>query len=216
MQTLIQIQTGDRQLLAGIADVMAEGERHSGDWIVCRPGCTQCCFGPFAITQLDALRLRGGLAALYAADPARAERVRTRSAAYVTAIASDYPGDLATGELRDEESLPTSMDHVACPALDPDSGLCDLYSARPITCRTFGAATWVSEEALAACELCYTGATDEEMERCAVTVDPEGLEGELLATLEAEGVRGRTIVAYALNVEREPGDAKLRGEQGSE
>ena len=31
MQALIQIQTGDRQLLAGIADVMAEGERHSGD-----------------------------------------------------------------------------------------------------------------------------------------------------------------------------------------
>ena len=74
----------------------------------------------------------------------------------------------------------------------------------------------MSEDTLAACELCYTGATDEEMERCAVTVDPEGLEGELLATLEAEGVRGRTIVAYALNVEREPGDAKLRGEQSSE
>ena len=206
MQALIQIQTGDRQLLAGIADVMAEAERHSRDWVVCRPGCTQCCFGPFAITQLDALRLREGLAALDAADPARAERVRTRSAAYVMATAPDYPGDPATGELQDEDSLPSSMDHVACPALDPDSGMCDLYAARPITCRTFGAATWVSEEALAACELCYTGATDEEMERCAVTVDPEGLEGELLSALDARGVSGRTIVAYALG----PGDAKPR------
>src|SRR5260370_979060 len=106
MQALIQIQAGDRQLLAGIAEVMAEAERHSGDWVVCRPGCTQCCFGPFAITRLDALRLRDGLTALDAADPARAERVRTRSAAYVAVIASDYPGDPATGELRDEERLP--------------------------------------------------------------------------------------------------------------
>jgi Fe-S-cluster containining protein len=201
VQALIQIQAGDRQLLAGIAGVMAEAERRSGDWVVCRPGCTQCCFGPFAITRLDALRLREGLAALHNTDPARAERVRTRAAAYVAAIASDYPGDPATGELRDEERLPESMDHVACPALDPDSGCCDLYAARPITCRTFGAATRVSEEALAACELCYTGATDEEMERCAVTVDPEGLEGELLSALDAEGVSGRTIVAYALNAE---------------
>ncbi len=201
MQALIQIQAGDRQLLAGIAEVMAEAERRSGDWVVCRPGCTQCCFGPFAITQLDALRLRDGLRALDAADPARAERVRTRAAAYVAAIASDYPGDPATGELRDEERLPESMDHVACPALDPDTGRCDVYEARPITCRTFGAATRVSEEALAACELCYTGATDEEIEQCAVDPDSDGLEGELLSALDDEGVSGRTIVAYALNVE---------------
>ena len=91
------------------------------------------------------------------------------------------------------------MDHVACPALDPESGCCDLYAARPITCRTFGPVTRVSDDALGTCELCYEGATDEQMEQCAVTVDPEGLEGELLATLAAEGVSGRTIVAYALN-----------------
>ena len=30
------------------------------------------------------------------------------------------------------------MDDVPCPALDPETGGCDLYAARPITCRTFG------------------------------------------------------------------------------
>ena len=59
--------------------------------------------------------------------------------------------------------------------------------------------------------MCYTGATDEEMEGCAVTVDPEGLEGELLAALDVAGVSGRTVIAYALNVETIPDGAKPRG-----
>lgn len=177
---------------------MAEAARRSGDWLVCRPGCTQCCIGPFAITQLDALRLRTGLSALDAADPARAERVRARAAAYVAAIAAHYPGDPASGELWDEDRLPASMDDVPCPALDPVTGCCDLYAARPVTCRTFGPVTHIGEETLAACELCYVGATDEEMARCAAEIDPEGLERELLAALEAASVSGITIVAYAL------------------
>src|SRR5213592_3700871 len=103
MQGLIQIETGDCQLLGGIADAMAEAARRSGAWLVCRPGCTECCLGPFEITQLDARRLRAGLAALEAADPMRAARVRARAAAHVEA------------------------DDVPCPALDPATGWCDLY-----------------------------------------------------------------------------------------
>ncbi len=198
MQRLIQIETGDRNLLAHLADTMAEAARRSGEWLACRPGCTPCCMGPFAITQLDALRLRNGLAALAAADPARADRVRRRAAVYVTAVVAEYPGDPASGELWDQDRLPASMDDAACPALDPETGHCDLYESRPVTCRAFGPATRVGEDAFGACELCYTGATDEEIARCAVDIDPEGLEGQLLALLGAEGVRGMTIVAYAL------------------
>jgi Fe-S-cluster containining protein len=206
VQALVQIEAGDRRLLAGIADVMAEAARRSGDWLVCRPGCTQCCMGPFAITQLDALRLREGLSALAGVDPARAERVCMRAAAYVAAIAPYYPGDSATGELWDDDSFPPSMDDVYCPVLDPDTGRCDLYAARPITCRAFGPATRVDPDTLVACELCYVGATDEEMAQCAVDIDPEGLEGELLGALDATGVSGMTIVAYALTVENRAPD----------
>src|SRR5437773_11932750 len=110
--------------------------------------------------------------ALDAADPARAERVRARSSAYVTAIAPDYPGDLAAGALREEENLPSGMDHVACPALDPDSGLCRLYAARPITCRTFGAATRVREDTVAACEVCHPGPMDDGRARRAARAEP--------------------------------------------
>ncbi len=189
---------GDRRLLAGIAGSMAEAARRSGEWLVCRPGCTQCCMGPFVITQLDALRLREGLSVLDASDPARANRVRERAAAYVEAIAADYPGDTDTGELYDEDSLPPATEETACPALDTETGLCDLYAARPITCRTFGPVTRIADDNLAACELCYSGATEEEMARCAVDVDAEGLEAELLDALAEDGASGMTIVAYAL------------------
>jgi Fe-S-cluster containining protein len=195
---LVQIEAGDQRLLDLIAGAMAEATRRSGGWLVCRPGCTQCCVGPFAITQLDARRLREGLRALAASDPERAAAVRARAAAYVAAIAPAYLGDRTTGELWDEDSLPVSMDETACPALNLDTGCCDLYAARPVTCRTFGPATRIGEETMAACELCYTGASDEEIAACAVDIDPEGLEPELIAALDSEGERGMTIVAYAL------------------
>ena len=195
---MVQIQAADQRLLSAISDAMAEAARRSGDWLVCKPGCTQCCLGPFAITPLDAMRLGRGLAQLERDDPARAEAIRMRAAEYVRATSSIYPGNPATGELLDEGALPDAMDELPCPALDPDTGLCDLYSSRPITCRTFGPVTRVENDAFAACELCYSGASEAEMAACAVEVDPDGLESELLAGLGEEGARGKTIVAYAL------------------
>jgi Fe-S-cluster containining protein len=90
------------------------------------------------------------------------------------------------------------MDDVPCPALDEATGCCDLYEARPITCRAFGPVTRVEDGAVASCELCYAGASDEEMAACAVEIDSEDLEPALLQALESVGRRGLTIVAYAL------------------
>lgn len=177
---------------------MAEATRRSGDWVVCRAGCTSCCYGPFAISALDAMRLQDGLALLEAQDPARAERLRQRATEYVGAIASEYPGNNSTGELWDGDALPSSFDDVPCPALDIATGLCDLYSSRPLTCRVFGAATQMGEGGIGACELCYAGASDEEIAACAVPIDAEDLEGEILQSLEGAGFHGTTIVAHAL------------------
>jgi Fe-S-cluster containining protein len=167
---LIQIETADRRLLASVASTMEEAARKSGDWLVCRPGCTQCCMGAFEITALDALRLRNGLAQLAAVDEAKAERVRRRVAAH-----------------QEEED-------AACPVLDPSTGLCDLYESRPMMCRVFGPATRV-DGGLAACELCYQGASDEQIAACTVEVDPDGLEAEILQRL---GDAQSTTVAAAL------------------
>jgi Fe-S-cluster containining protein len=200
MFDLVQIESADRQLLAEIAGTMAVAVCRSGEWIACRIGCTQCCIGPFAITQLDALRLRQGMAALESSDPARAAAVRARAASYMASIGTIYPGDTGTGQLFDEDDLPSSMDDLVCPGLDPDTGACDVYDARPVTCRSFGPATRIGDNRLAACELCYVGAADEQIAGCAVELDTEGLEAKLVETLEAAGLKGTTIVAYALSI----------------
>jgi Fe-S-cluster containining protein len=155
----------------------------------------------FAINQLDAERLRAGLDALGVDDPARAQRVRERSLASVANLSPAFPGDLQTGVLDESEGAQARFEEFGneepCPALDPETGMCDLYSARPMTCRTFGPPVR-SEGGLGVCELCYQGASDEQIAGCEMRVPAEE-EAEVLAGLEnATSVSGRTIVAFAL------------------
>lgn len=68
-----------------------------------------------------------------------------------------------------------------------------------MTCRTFGPPVR-SEEGLGVCELCFQGATDEEIAACEMKPDPDDLESKLLAELEKKtGLRGNTIIAYCLS-----------------
>jgi Fe-S-cluster containining protein len=192
---------GDRDLIQIVDTAMAEAARLSGDWLVCKPGCAECCIGPFPITQLDAHRLRGELEQLERRDPERAARVRWRSREAVARL-SDFPGDPATGILDEgeeaEERFADLPDDEYCPALDPKSLTCDLYDARPITCRIFGPAVRSGGDVLGVCELNYQGATDEQIAACQVEVDSAGLEDEL-----SNGDRRQTLVAFALSLDRQ-------------
>jgi Fe-S-cluster containining protein len=198
------IPKSDQKLVQIVDAALAEAARKSGPWLVCRPGCTQCCIGPFAISQLDAARLRKGLADLAKADPQRAASVRRRAKESVSRLAKDFPGDAVTGILAEDEVSEARFagfaDDEPCPALDPATGMCDLYSARPMTCRTFGPPVRSGEEgALGVCELCYQGATAEQIAACEMAPDPEDLEAKLLKQVEEEsGRRGKTIIAYCL------------------
>src|ERR1700683_2131391 len=56
-----------------------------------------------------------------------------------------------------------------------------------------------SEDGLGVCELCFQGATDEEIAACEMNPDPDDLESALVYEVEeATGVRGQTIVAFCL------------------
>ena len=181
---------GDRELIQILDAAMAEAVRRSGTWIACRPGCFECCIGPFPITARDALRLRQGLAELAAADADRAGRVMERARASVERIYRKYPDNPLAAVLTIDEAA----EDEACPALDPATGTCDLYTARPVTCRTFGPAVSCGGEVLAVCELCYRGASDEEIAACRVELDTRELEG---SSDDPE-----TIVAFALSDSR--------------
>ena len=197
-----QLPAGDRKLIQIVDAALADASRRAGEWLACRPGCTQCCVGVFAIHQLDALRLRQGLTDLETADPQRARRIRERARDSVERLSADFPGNVKTGVLDEGREAEQRFEEFAndepCPVLDPETGLCDLYEARPMTCRTFGPPVQ-SDGGLGVCELCFQGATDEQIAACEMVADPEDLESELLVKLEkAGGLRGRTVVAFCV------------------
>jgi Fe-S-cluster containining protein len=196
----------DAELIQIVDVSLAEAARRSGEWLACKPGCTQCCVGVFPIHQLDAGRLQLGLAELHVSDPERANSVIERARKSVKRLAedlsSDFPGDRVSGLLDESPEGQARFEDFAndetCPALDPATGLCDLYEARPMTCRVFGPPVG-TDEGLGVCELCYHGASEEQIAACEMVPDPQGLEEQMLAEFEASsGRHGRTLVAFAL------------------
>jgi Fe-S-cluster containining protein len=192
----------DQQLIQIVDSALAEAARRSGEWLACRPGCTQCCIGVFPINQLDAMRLRRGLADLEVRAPARARRIRARAQDAVARLSPDFPGDAVSGVLDEGDDAAQRFSDFAndepCPALDPATGNCELYESRPMTCRVFGPPVR-SEDGLGVCELCFKGATDEEIAACEMKPDPDDLESALLKKLEnATGIHGNTIIAFCL------------------
>lgn len=107
--------------------------------IPCSRGCCECCVGIFPITRLDARELRRGLDTL---PPTQRDTIITRAANQVALIEARYPDLHSTPYL---EAWPdTTIDamveqfgHLRCPALGSD-GNCQVYTFRPITCRTMG------------------------------------------------------------------------------
>src|SRR5215831_11154394 len=98
----------DLGLVQIVDRAMAEAVERSGHWLACRPGCCECCMGPFPISQDDAARLLAGLRELESRDRERGLVIRRRARGWA------------------------GQDDEPCPALDPGTGTCDLYAARPL------------------------------------------------------------------------------------
>jgi Fe-S-cluster containining protein len=189
----------DTELVQIMDAALGEAARRAGAWLACRIGCTQCCHGAFAINALDAERLRVGMDALWANDPALAVEVQRRAEAWLDEHGPGFPGDRKTGILgtpaEEQERFEEFANDAACPALDPATGCCDVYAWRPMTCRVFGPPVRLGGgDALGCCDLCFAGASEEEIAACEMPV-PHDLEAELL---DEAGRPGETIVAFAL------------------
>lgn len=192
----------EARLLQSIDAALADAAGRAGDQLACRIGCTQCCHGAFAINALDAARLRDGMSSLRATNPAFAGEIERRARAWLAKYGLDFPGDSETGVLgtsdADQVSFEDFANDAACPALDPASGRCDVYAWRPMTCRVFGppvrSVSDSGAEGLGHCELCFIGATPEQVAACEMPV-PHELEAELLDELDSQD---ETVVAFAL------------------
>ena len=199
------LPAGDSQLVQIMDASLAEAAHRAGPWLACRPGCTECCHGAFAINALDALRLRTGMQTLRDSDPALAADLESRARAWLDEQLPAFPGDPVTGWLGTSEADQAAFEEFAneapCPALDPSTGLCDVYAWRPMTCRVFGPPTRTAD-GLACCELCFIGATEAEIAACEMPV-PHALEARLLTEIDKNAPEnsrpaGETIVAFAL------------------
>ncbi|MGC2163745.1 MAG: YkgJ family cysteine cluster protein [Silvibacterium sp.] len=190
----------DQRLIQIIDAASADAARRSGPWLHCRLGCTQCCIGIFSITQLDAARLREGLAALDREAPEKAAIIRRRAAESVQRLRPNFPGNPITGQL--DESDPQYEEFAndePCPALDPATGACDLYAARPITCRVFGPPIR-SEDGIGVCELNFNGAYEVQILEAVLDTSWIPLETALTAQAEVEsGQTGSTTIAWVLS-----------------
>src|SRR5690349_19437651 len=136
------LPAADQKLIQIVDAALADAARKSGEWLACRKGCTQCCYGAFAISQLDAVRLQKGLNDLKSSDAKRAAQVVRRAQQAVKRLSATFPGNPKTGILAEDDRAEAAFADFAndepCPALDPATGACNLYAARPMTCRTFG------------------------------------------------------------------------------
>jgi Fe-S-cluster containining protein len=195
----MRLPIGDSLLVQIMNESFAEAAKRAGERLVCREGCTQCCHGSFALSALDALRLGEGMDILRSTNPALAGRIERRARAWIAEHKLEFPGDLQTGVLGaskyDQERFEGFANEAVCPALNPATGCCDVYAWRPLTCRVFGPPVRMGDGGeLGHCELCFKGASEEEVAACEMTV-PHDLEAELLDEIP---LKGETVVAFAL------------------
>jgi len=195
------LPAGDSELVQIMDAALAGAARRAGAWLVCRPGCTQCCHGAFAINELDVQRLASCMQTLRSENPNLAAELQRRANTWIAEHGPGFPSDPQTGCLGDTDADRACFEDYAnlapCPALDPTTGLCDVYQWRPMTCRVFGPPVRIQADAATAighCELCFAGASTEQIAACEMPV-PHELEQKLLEELPA---RGETIVAFAL------------------
>ena len=202
MLSLMHLPARDADLVQIMNASLADAARRAGVFLACGIGCTQCCHGAFAINALDAARLRAGMAELQATNSALFSEVARRAREWLREHGADFPGDRKTGALgnsaEDRSRFQDFANDAACPALDPATGRCDVYAWRPMTCRVFGPPVRTMDdndaEGLGHCELCFIGATPEQVAACEMPVSHD-LETELLHEI---GASFETVVAFAL------------------
>lgn len=123
----------------------ARNRQLHGARIHCGPGCSDCCRQLFQITEPEARVISRGMNNL---EPALAATLRERAREYLQARAGVHPSE-AWG------SLPPPGARIACPALDPAAGVCQIYALRPLICRKYGVPIWNPDRPgrVYACEL---------------------------------------------------------------
>jgi len=126
------------RLLASVDDLFERVRAQCGEAVTCRPGCSDCCHAVFDISLVEALYINHkfnqdfqGLerqAVLDRADEAERKQVKLARKAFKRSESGVQAEDVL------EE---VAKKRIRCPLLKADD-TCELYHARPVTCRLYG------------------------------------------------------------------------------
>lgn len=128
------------QLLATLDEWFRDGVAQAGAGVVlCRRGCSECCYGPFDISAADAEMVVGAVSQLPTAVRSDvAARARQQVARYEL-VAPDWhrPWDIDAISSHEFDEISDTWYDDRCPALG-DDGACLVYHSRPANCRLIG------------------------------------------------------------------------------
>jgi Fe-S-cluster containining protein len=183
------------QLVQIVDTAMAEAMRLGGEQVQCRAGCMECCVGPIAITNADAMMLAERFAEFALTNPEAAADIAERAGRSWKKISRDFAAEhLPPEETPTEQAWLERHLMEACPALHPETGACRIHAIRPLTCRLYGPAIRTDGIAHRHCRLNYVGMTAEEIEPLRVAVDP----GPMGTAVAAAAKPGRRVLVSVL------------------
>ena len=113
----------------------------------CEKGCSDCCHALFDLTLVEALFVNTVFNARFkGADRTRILKRADEADRQVHRLKRDAFRAVKDGQNAQDILLEMAKVRVRCPLLD-DQGLCEMYDARPVTCRIYGVPTAIGGEA---------------------------------------------------------------------
>ena len=134
--------------LVGQVELAFDKVKHEyNDCVKCKVGCADCCHALFDLTLIEALYIRSKFddsfeeaaqqIILARANAADREIYKLKRKAF-----KEHQGGKSDDEILEE----LAQKRVRCPLLNTGDQ-CDMYTARPITCRLYGIPTQIGEKA---------------------------------------------------------------------
>ncbi len=108
------------------------------DLVLCKPGCTDCCYALFDLTLVEALYINEKFNEAFTGEE-REKMLEKANKADRQIYKLKKEAYQAAKEGKDETAVVEEMGkkRIQCPLLN-DNDLCDLYPHRPLACRIYG------------------------------------------------------------------------------
>lgn len=131
------------------ADSLFERVRTSNpDCVLCREGCADCCRALFDLSLVEAMYINQAFLAAFDYGPQRSAimAAAARVDRDLTRVKRDMYRAEKNGAKTEDIMARAAGIKAPCPLLDGDER-CQLYEARPITCRLYGVPTAIAGQA---------------------------------------------------------------------